>query len=179
MNAIATKEEKSKMTISWDQNQLPALSAWIEEKLPLVEGEVAVATMDIPENCFAGSVDLEDKEFIVFTNPDSPLTDITMNVFLGYIVALAYDKSGWTGPPSHEILFDCHRQVCQVMLDFNEEFSRALEDHVDILEAWHQNHDATDSDSATTELDAEDLVDQMGTTLFLVNPDDSDKYGVN
>jgi hypothetical protein len=165
------------MGISWDENQLPALSSWIEEKLPLKEGEIAVATMDIPANCFAGSVDLQEKEFVVFANLECPLSDVTVNVFLGYIVALAYDRSGWVGLPPADVLFDCHRQVCQAMLEFNEEFSKALEEHADILEAWHKTH-ANDV-SATTTVDTDDLVDQMSSSLFVVNPDDSKKYGAN
>lgn len=165
------------MAISWDENQLPALSSWIVEKLPLKHGELAVATMDIPPNCFAGTVDLEEKEFIVFASVESPIADITVNVFLGYMVALAYDRSGWKGLPSHEILFDCHRLVCQALLEFNEDFSKALEEHVDILEAWHETH--AKDDSATTTVDTDDLIDQMGTSLFVANPDDSKKYGAN
>jgi len=164
------------MAIYWDENQLPALSSLISEKVPFTNGKMSVATMDTPPNTFAGAVDLPGKEFTVFASLDAPLADVTVNVFLGYIVALAYDRSGWSGMPTIETLVDCHREVCQAMLDFNEDFSRTLEEHAPILEVWHQTHV---TDDATTEVDTGDLIEALGTSLFVANPADSKDYGSN
>jgi hypothetical protein len=164
------------MAISWDSNQLPALALFLETKLPLSQGEVVVLSMDIPPNCFAGQVDLSEKEFTVFSNIESPISDITMNVFLAYVVALAYDRSNWSGMPTHDVLFDCMRLVCKTMAEFNEDFSKSLEEHADILEAWHESHAP---DGTTTSVDPESLVGSMGASLFSTNPADSKDYGSN
>lgn len=163
------------MPVSWDENQLPALSSWIEEQLPL-EGEIVIVSMDIPAGCFAGTADLEDREFVVFANLDNPLADITVNFFLGYIVTLAYDKSGWAGHPPYDVLFDCHRLVCQSLLEFNEEFAKALEDHVDILQAWHSTSES-ETNEDTQDIDV--LMEQANSVLFTVNPSGSKKYEIN
>lgn len=166
------------MSISWDENQLTALSSWVAEKLPLEKGEMAVVTMDMPPNCFAGTVNLPEKLFTVFANPEASLADITVNVLLGYIVALAYDRSGWDGVPSQDVLLDCHRLVCQSLLDFNEDFSKVLEEHVGILDSWHEHH--VDDSTTTEPVDANVLVDSMGQMLFAANPADTKKnYGSN
>jgi len=167
------------MSISWDENQLPALISWIESQLPLQQGELAVLSMDIPENCFAGQVDLEEKEFQVFTNINSPMTDTTVNVVLAYIVTMAFDKNGWEPAPASEVLFDCHRQVCQTLLEFNEDFSKHVEECWDILEAWHTTHaspDATPTTTTAPATDSESLVEEMGASLFRLNPADSKGY---
>ena len=167
--------EEYKMTISWDENQLTALAAWIEDKIPLTEGEVSITSVDVPENCFAGHIDLYSKEFTVFANIESPMSDISINVCLGYIVALAYDKSGWTTLPPLELLFDCHRQVCQTLLDLNEDFSRVLEEHVDVLEVWRTQQET--EGGLEMNIDVEGVAEEMSASLFV--PDRDKDYGSN
>lgn len=164
------------MSISWDENQLTALAAWIEDKLPLTQGEVVVASMDIPENCFAGQVDLDTKEFIVFTNVDSPMADTTVNIFLGYIVALAYDKVQWSRVPAYDIVVDCHRLVCTVMLEFNEDFTKALEENLDVIESWYTTQTKTE---IVDEGDHEALVEDLGNKLFTSPVASPKNYGAN
>jgi len=164
------------MTISWDQNQLPALSFFLEEKLPLLTGEVAVVAGDIPANCFACSVDLEGREFTVYSSSESSVSDLTINVFLGYVVALAYDRQGWTGLPPLETLNDCHREVCLALLDFNEEAARALEEHAELIEEWHRTH-LTMSSGIEPEGEQKQTLEDLTKGLF--NPPNSKNYGAN
>lgn len=164
------------MTISWDQNQLPALSKLLEEKLPLLTGEVVVMSGDIPPNCFAGSVDLSGREFTVYSSSDSSIVDLTINVFLGYIVAMAYDKHEWAALPPADVLSDCHREVCSILLDFNEDFARTLEDHADLLDEWHRTHSEANLD-VEPERDQEEILDELTRSMF--NPTNSKDYGAN
>lgn len=167
------------MSISWDEYQLPALTAWLAEKTPLTHGEVLIATKDIEDNCFSGEISLRNKTFTVFASIETALSEISVNVAMGYIIALAYDKVEWKETPSHQILFDAHRIVCQSFLEFNEDFSQALEEHSDVIEAWYKAH-INDQDPTTELTDTEDLVDVMSTSLFSANPDNTSKdYGSN
>jgi hypothetical protein len=160
------------MSISWDENQLTALAAWISDKLPLEHGEVIVASMDIPENCFAGQVDLDAKEFVVFTNVDSSMADTTVNIFLGYIVAMAYDKVQWSKVPEYSMVVDCHRSVCSVMLEFNDDFAKALEENLDVVESWYESQ-------TNAEVKEESLVEDMGSELFTEPVASPKNYNVN
>lgn len=162
------------MSISWDENQMPSIIDHIEHSLELANGgELAVISMeDIPENCFAGQVYLEEKEFQVYTNLENPATDTTVNIVLGYIVAMAFDKVDWAATMDIGTLFDCHRQVCTILLDFNEDFCKHIEECTDILEAWHQN--LMDPNKPATlvvsERESDDLVEEMGMELFGSKP---------
>lgn len=177
------------MTISWDENQMPSLVDYIESSLPLGNGgELSVISMeDVPENCFAGEVRVEDKQFHVFTNLENTSADTTVNIVLGYIVTMAFDKSEWSPTIEAGVLFDCHRLVCELLLDFNEDFCKHIEECTDILEAWHQNHSSPEAVDATMmvskEFDEEredkDIVSEMGMELFSDPKRVKDKEYVN
>ena len=128
-------------SISWDDFQMVALLAWLEENVSLVHGELVVVTADIPPEAFAAEVDLDDKLLRILANPDNPMADITTNVFLGYIIALAFDRGSWTKEvPSLEDLLDCHRLVCEAMTAFNPDFTEHLQNLKPILENWREAH---------------------------------------
>lgn len=167
-------------SISWDDHQMVALLTWLENNITLLHGEVTVQSRDVPPEAFAAEVHLSQKRLCVFANPDNPMVDTTLNVFLGYVLALAYDRTGWQGiVPVAEDLVDCHQLVCEAMLDFNVDFATLLEDHLPILELWrdsHEQHSATAS-STTSSKRADSLVEDLGNRLF-ENPDD-DRWRLN
>lgn len=163
------------MSISWDENQMPSLVDYVESSFPLENGgELSVISMEeIPPNCFAGEVYIDQKQFHVFTNLENTSADTTVNIVLGYIVTMAFDKCGWGSVVEAGALFDCHRKVCEVLLDFNEDFCKHIEECADILEAWHQNHTTPEAVEATMmvskgiiEEDDDDFVSEMGMELF-------------
>ncbi|KKL49609.1 hypothetical protein LCGC14_2313830, partial [marine sediment metagenome] len=124
-------------SISWDDHQMVALLAWLEDNLTLLHGKVTVQSRDVPQDAFAAEVSLEKRELCIFANPDNPMVDTTLNVFLGYVIATAYDRTGWKEVvPSTEDLVDCHRMVCEAMLDFNADFAAHLDDHLPLSELW-------------------------------------------
>lgn len=171
-------------SIKWDDHQMVALLAWLETNITLIHGSVRVESMEVPQEAFSGEVDLDNKEFCVYANPENPMADTTLNVFLAYIIALAYDRQVWGFPvPQEEDLVDAHRLVCEAMLDFHPDFSAHLEEHLQILEIWRKAHEenttaataSTDSGSAST------LIDELGSRMFSKgsgNPDD-DKWNIN
>lgn len=138
---------------------------------------------DIPAEAFAAEVNLDEKVFTVMANPENAMADTTTNVFLGYIIALAYDRSVWKAPiPTENDLLDCHKLVCDAMNGFNEDFSDHLTELWPILESWraaqieyNDNNDSTSTGSTT----ADSLIESLGSRLFLSsNPDDS-KWRLN
>lgn len=157
-----------------------ALLAWLEDNLTLLHGEVMVQSRDVPPDAFAAEVNLDQRQLCVFANPDNPMVDTTLNVFLGYIIALAYDRIVWKDTVLvAEDLVDCHQLVCEAMLDFNADFAALLEDHLSILELWrdsHEQHSATTSSTTGSER-ADSLIEDLGSHLF-ENPDD-DRWRLN
>lgn len=163
------------MSIRWDNDQVHTLAEFVQQKLPLQHGTMSVCMGDVPESCFAGTVNLDGKEFITVTGMDMTLYELAVNVILSYTIALAYDETEWNSLPSLDLLFDSHRKVCEVMLEINEEFSAALEEYTDILSEWH----SAQSESYTGEGNIDSVLEEMGGLLF-ANPDHSDKnYGSN
>jgi len=169
-------------SIHWDDQQMVALLDWLEENITLVYGEVLVQSRDVPQEAFAAEVDLGEKQFRVFANPENPMVDTALNVFLGYILALAYDRTSWEHiVPSKEDLIDCHRLVCEAMMDFNIEFSYILEEHLTILELWRSSHEEerTTTGTVPTTTSADSLVDYLGVGLFGSSDDDDGKWRLN
>jgi len=163
------------MSIAWDENQVPALAQFVQENLPLTKGTLLICLGDVPEQCFAGSVDLGEKRFTLLTGMDMTLYEISINVILAYSIALAYDRNEWSGLPSLELLFEAHRMVCESMMDINEDFSVALEDYSDIISTWH----SAQGENYGGEGNIEEVLEELGGLLFS-NPDDSSKdYGAN
>ena len=167
-------------SISWDDHQMVALLAWLEDNLTLLHGSVKVQSRDVPQDAFAAEIDLSKKELCVFANPDNPMVDTTLNVFLAYIIATAYDRTGWEETvPTSEDLVDCHRLVCEAMLDFNSDFSAHLKDHLPLLELWRDSHEQHVSTATTTtgSQRTDSLIEDLGNHLF-GNPDD-DRWRLN
>jgi hypothetical protein len=157
-----------------------ALLAWLENNITLTHGEITVQSRDVPQEAFATEVDLDNKQLCVFANPDNPMVDTTLNVFLGYIIALAYDKIEWGKiVPTAEDLVDSHRTVCEAMQEFNASFAVHLEDHLPILNLWrtsHEEHAAT-TKSTTGSQRTDSLIEDVGSRLF--EDQDDDKWRVN
>lgn len=160
-----------------------ALLRWLEENVTLLHGKVVVKSMNVPPEAFVAEVHLDERECCVFSNPDNPMVDTTLNVFLGYIIALAFDREEWQKTvPSEKDIVDCHKLVCEAMLDFNADFAAHLEEHFPILELWRSSHEQLLSETATTSAtsgsqQADLLVEDLGSRLF-VNPDD-DRWRLN
>ena len=170
-------------SILWDDQQMVGLLAWLETNVTLVQGDLVVESKDIPPEAFAASVSLEKKELSVLANPDNSMIDATTNIFLGYIIALAYDRTGWKEVvPSLDDLLDCHRLVCEAMEPFNEDFADHIEDLSSILENWREAHmeeySAQEDSTATTSgsRNTDSLVESLGNRLF---SNSQDKWRLN
>ena len=150
------------MGISWDNDQISSLTSWIEKEVPLT-GTLKIVSAIVPRSTFAMHVEQEAKEFTVYLSIDTPSDEASLMIFMGYIVTLAYDNVNWTEVPSKQNLLDSHKQVCQAMKVFNNDFAQSLENHHPILDKWH---DAQLDDSTTLETDEDELVDWMGDSLF-------------
>lgn len=172
-------------SIDWDDHQLVALLAWLERNITLIHGTLRVESVEVPQEAFAGEVDLDNNTFCVYANPENPMADTTLNVFLAYIIAMAYDRGRWKDPvPTEEDVVDCHRLVCEAMLDFHEDFAAHLEEHLPVLRIWRDAHEenttaATASTSSTAD-SADQLISELGSRMFSggSNPDD-DKWNIN
>lgn len=163
------------MSISWDENQITSVANFLQEKLPLTQGKVVVCMGDVPDRCFAGSVNIDEKQFILLTGIDMTLYEMVINIVLAYSIALAYEESEWTALPPMESLFDSHRKVCEIMMELNEELAVAFEDYIDIVETWH----SAQGEEYGGEGDLEEVLDELGGLLFS-DPDNSNKdYGSN
>lgn len=162
------------MSVIWDPSHLVSLVSRVEERCSLVHGELVVEHLDgVEENMFAGYVNLPDKQFNVVTNIDNSVGDVSISVLMGYVVAMAYDRDAWSSDPSLETLRECHSLVCDAMEEYNPSVYACLVDHLDLLEAWleqHSNRDLLaldDEDSNVVVASAyEDAVDSMGLDWF-------------
>ena len=176
-------------SIKWDDHQMVALLAWLERNVTLVHGSLKVESVEVPQEAFAGEVDLDNKVFCVYANPDNPMADTTLNVFLAYIIAMAYDRGRWQSPvPEDADVVDCHRLVCEAMLDFHQDFAAHLEDHLPVLQIWRKAHAentaaaaaSTTPSTASTARSTDQLIGELGSRMFSGsrNPDD-DKWSIN
>jgi hypothetical protein len=161
------------MSISWDEEQPVAVLAWLENKIEL-KGNLHVYTIDIPSNAFAADFRMEEKDLIICTNLTNSLADWGVTIVLGYILALSFDQMQWEKIPSQPVVELCHRQVCDALYEFNQEFAEAVDESSELLVAWidHKQSNAQGVESASS------LVEEMGYDLFRVRPSD-DKFGAN
>jgi hypothetical protein len=175
------------MAIKWDNYQIVSIANWIEDHVTLIQGDLVVEVANIESGTFAAELDMDEKRIRIFTSMESSVEEGIMNVCLAYILAMAYDRVSWDAVPPKEAVQDCHRVLCESLLEFNQDLAKALEEHLEIVETWIEIHSKGQAAKTMTvgsteveqlelqEEDDESIIEKMGSNLF-AKPADTKKW---
>lgn len=177
------------MAIKWDNYQIVSIANWVEDHVTLINGDLFVEVADIEPGTFAAELDMDERRIRVFVGMDSSVEEGIMNVCLAYILAMSYDRVAWDAIPGTDVVQDCHRILCESLLEFNQDLAKALEEHVEVAETWieiHSNGQASKTVASVSadeypdvqEEDDDSIIDKMGNDLF-AKSEDAKKWMLN
>ncbi len=167
-------------SVSWDEHHIYSIIDHLEQHLGLISGNLRIEAASMPENAFSAEINQENKVLTIFSDPESPQEDMAINVVVGYIIVLSYDRENWeNSTPDEENLLDFHAQVCDILSQFNESFSKSLDAHQPLLSRWRdaQADSISKRKLGSTKSASSGILEEVGHNLFGLK--DKGKWSVN